>query len=154
MAQTKFYRGVGSATSLPETRHDGSIYIIDTNNNPTGDFDIGEMFVDIGSRRLRISPLASAANLEIYTETEILTINNQTSTRGLIYLIVSDTNGDELGYKIGDGKAFIVDLPFIAILTTQDKNNLLALVNNSISASYGDSIDNSGDGRLILSKVI
>ena len=150
MAQTKFYRGVGNATSLPETRHDGSIYIIDTNENPESKDGRGEMYVDIGNRRLQIAPPASAANMVKYNETGIAEIGGTTSSLGYIYLIVSDTLKDErgnpleIGYKIGDGNAYIVDLPMVDFLKVQ----------KYIQAYTGSITDNinsdPGDIRLIL----
>lgn len=152
MAQTKFYRGVDK-TSLPENRRDGAIYIIDTGeSSDTGSINDGrgEMYVDIGSRRLQISPPASAANIKSYTESDIARIGGSTSSLGNIYLIVSDTLTDEkgnpleIGYKIGDGNAFIRDLPMVDFLKVQ-----------KYIQAYADSTTDNvnkdpGDIRLIL----
>lgn len=152
MAQTKFYRGVDKS-SLPITPRDGAIYIIDTNENPGAKEGRGEMYVDIGNRRLQISPPTSAANIVKYTESAIAEIENTTSSLGYLYLIVSDTTGEELGYKIGDGNAYIVDLPFTTFITSEEKNNLQKLTNNSVSVAV-NSIQNSEDFNLKFSKAV
>lgn len=152
MAQTKFYRGVDKS-SLPNTPRDGAIYIIDTNENPGAKEGRGEMYVDIGNRRLQISPPASAANIVKYTETAIAEIGGTTSTLGYIYLITSDSTGAEIGYKIGDGNAFIRDLPFTTFITTQEKTNLQILTNNSVSVAV-NSIQDSEDLNLRFSQAV
>ena len=49
MAQIKFFRGSGQS-SIPSTKHDGSIYIVQNNGQNTGD-----IFVDISSsQRIKI----------------------------------------------------------------------------------------------------
>ena len=152
MAITKFYRGIDKS-SLPDSPRDGSIYIIDTGENPGANAGRGEMYVDVGNRRLQISPPASAANIVKYTESGIAEIGRTTSSLGYLYLIVSDTTGEEIGYKIGDGNAFIVDLPFTTFINTQEKNNLQTLTNNSVSVAV-NAIQNSEDLNLKFSKAV
>lgn len=111
MAQIKFYRG-GNESSLPNSPRDGSIYIIDTNENSALINGKGKMFVDVGNRRLQISPSDSVANVQKYTKTELAAIANTVSSLGQIYLIIDENDNDkELGFKIGDGDAYIIDLP-------------------------------------------
>ena len=152
MAQTKFYRGVDKS-SLPENRRDGAIYIIDTGENSGTNSGRGEMYVDIGSRRLQISPPSSAANIVKYSEASIAEIGGTTSSLGYIYLITSNSTGEEIGYKIGDGNAFIRDLPFTTFISNEEKINLQKLTNNSVSVAVS-SIQNSEDLKLEFSKAV
>lgn len=126
MAQTKFFRGVDEA-SLPLTKRDGAIYIIDPNPNSIGD-SRGKMFVDIGTKRLEISSPLSPVEFNVYTKAQIDSMGSNSSTLGEIYLI---TDNDELvGFKIGDGNAYIADLPTNNIYTDEDKQTLQDLVNS------------------------
>lgn len=121
MAQIKFFRGSGQS-SIPSTKRDGSIYVVQNNGQNTGD-----IYVDMSdSQRLKIE---SETVPEIRTTAEWHSNNfdsTHISVKGKIY-IYSDyqtvTRNNQTvnipGYKIGDGLAYIIDLPMSGALTTE-----------------------------------
>lgn len=121
MAQIKFFRGSGQS-SIPSTKTDGSIYVVQNNGQNTGD-----IYVDVSSsQRLKIE---SENMPEIKTTSEWHQNNfdsTHISVKGKIY-IYSDyqtiTQNNQTtnipGYKIGDGLAYIIDLPMCGALTVE-----------------------------------
>lgn len=136
-SQVKFFRGSGS--SLPQEQHDGAIYVVDTGETAVNGLTRGELYVDSGIKRLRIG----AQPVYIYTESQIATLIGVTSKKGAIY-IITDSNGEQIGIKIGDGNAYVIDLPTVDFLSIQRHVE-------AYSAPIIDEIDSgSGEVRLIL----
>lgn len=121
MAQVKFYRGeIG--TSLPSESINGAIFVIerDKENN------LGDIYVDMESgKRLHIKP---DSGFKVYDNTLI----NKISSLGEIYIILDD-NQNQTGIKVGDGKAYIGDLPIYPVIS-QDQ---IAFWNNKVNAFIG-----------------
>lgn len=104
---TLFKIARGTKTSLdnrPIT--DGTFYVI-----PTDD-EAGELYGDIGERRIKFGGGAIAKSTEEW-ETE-----DKRSARGTFY-IVSDAFEDAPALKIGDGVTNIKDLPIVTVSPTQ-----------------------------------
>lgn len=136
-SQVKFFRG--SESSLPQEQHDGAIYVVDTGEAAVNGLTRGELYVDSGIKRLRIG----AQPVYIYTESQIASLINVSSKRGAIY-IVTDSNGEQTGIKIGDGNAYVIDLPTVDFLSIQRHVE-------AYSAPIVDEINSgSGEVRLIL----
>lgn len=136
-SQVKFFRG--SESSLPQEQHDGAIYVVDTGEAAVNGLTRGELYVDSGIKRLRIG----AQPTYIYTESQMSTLIGIVSKRGAIY-IVTDSNGDQVGVKIGDGSAYIIDLPMVDFLSIQKHVK-------AYTAPIIDEINSgSGEVRLIL----
>ena len=114
--QVKFYRGT-AGTSLPDTHQDGSIFIIERRNSTDGIYTLGDMYVDINEgKRLHIIP---DSGFKFYTPS----IASQISVLGEVY-IVTDNNNEQIGVKIGDGLAYIGDLPqYSTLAVSTDKMN-------------------------------
>lgn len=148
MAQTKFFRGVDEA-SLPSTKRDGAIYIIDPGSTDGGR---GKMFVDIGAKRLEISSPLSPVEFKKYTKNEITNpqIGGLSSSLGTIYLITEfDENQVEkvVGFKIGDGNAYLRDLPLNTPYTEEDiqilenlRDKVIKIENNGFSVNVDETI--------------
>ena len=110
---------------LRKFKRDGSIYVVQNNGQNTGD-----IFVDISSsQRIKIE---SEVMPEIKTTAQWHANNFDSttiSTKGKIY-IYSDyqtiTENNETinipGYKIGDGLAYIIDLPMCGALTAEKED--------------------------------
>jgi len=142
MAQTKFFRGVDEA-SLPLTKRDGAIYIIDPTPNSADD-SRGKMFVDVGTKRLEISSPLSPAEFKTYTKAQINEVGSNSSTLGTFYLIID--NDEIVGFKIGDGNAYIADLPMNNIYTDEDKQTLQDLkskIAKGVSVNYRNNSENA-----------
>ena len=136
-SQVKFFRG--SESSLPQEQHDGAIYVVDTGEVAINGLTRGELYVDSGAKRLRMS----AQPIYIYTESQISTLIGVESVRGAIYIIV-DSVGNQIGIKIGDGNAYIIDLPTIDFSKIQKHvKAYTAPILNEVNSG-------SGEVRLIL----
>lgn len=150
-SQISFYRGAAGA-SLPEQKHDGAIYIVDSGDSlDDNGHGRGDLFVDVSSsKRLRITPDSSSVDIAMYTETEIANMINVTSIRGMIYIITDDEGEHQTGIKIGDGLAYINDLPTFGYFS----NQAITAFRKHVSAIAGSVLDEvnsgSGDYRLIL----
>lgn len=105
MAQVRFYRGEVGA-SLPNQTINGAIFIVerDAQNN------LGDIYIDMDSgKRLHIKP---DSDFKIYNNTLV----NKISSLGEIYIML-DENENQTGIKVGDGKAYIGDLPVYPVIT-------------------------------------
>ena len=146
MAQLKFYRGA-QGDSLP-VHQDGAIYIVDSGDTPVNGVATGKMYVDTqNNRRLGIS----GASVHKINKEDLANMANVPSTEGTIYLILEQKGEsnemEQVGIKIGDGLAYIVDLP----MYSQFDSDLIA---KHVTATLGNTIANvtgTGDNRLILS---
>lgn len=126
MAQIKFYRG-GQTASLPNTIEDGAIYVLD--NGDTS----GEIYTDINNQRIKIG--TGQSSIVVKTTQEWRAENPKTiSKSGTIYVFSDarsyeeeyEENGETLtrtvtvpGIKIGDGQAYVIDLPFSTVTAEQ-----------------------------------
>ena len=96
--KVRFYRGA-QGTSLPATHQDGAIFIIER----AGTNNLGDMYVDMDNgKRLHIIP-----------DSELITYNSSsmsgsTSTLGQVYIFQEQ---NKIGIAVGDGNAYIGDLP-------------------------------------------
>lgn len=103
--KVKFYRGA-QGTSLPTTTQDGAIFIIERLGSDGKGYGVGDIYVDMDQgKRLHIIP---DNNFSIYNSDP--SISGQTSKPGMLY-VVMDENNNQVGVKIGDGQAYIGDLP-------------------------------------------
>ncbi len=121
MAQVRFYRGEVGA-SLPNQTINGAIFIVerDAQNN------LGDIYIDMDSgKRLHIKP---DSDFKIYNNTLV----NKISSLGEIYIML-DENENQTGIKVGDGKAYIGDLPVYPVIT-QDQ---ITFWNNKVNAFIG-----------------
>lgn len=121
MAQVRFYRGEVGA-SLPNQTINGAIFIVerDAQNN------LGDIYIDMDSgKRLHIKP---DSDFKIYNNTLV----NKISSLGEIYIML-DENENQTGIKVGDGKAYIGDLPIYPVIT-QDQ---ITFWNNKVNAFIG-----------------
>ena len=121
MAQVRFYRGEVGA-SLPNETINGAIFIVerDAQNN------LGDIYIDMDSgKRLHIKP---DSDFKIYNNTLV----NKISSLGEIYIML-DENENQTGIKVGDGKAYIGDLPVYPVIT-QDQ---ITFWNNKVNAFIG-----------------
>lgn len=101
----KIARGTkASLDSRPIT--DGTFYVIPT------DGEAGELYGDIGNRRIKFGGGAVAKTAEEW-ESE-----DKQSAKGTFY-IVEDAYEDAPALKIGDGETNIADLPIVTISPTQ-----------------------------------
>lgn len=95
--RVRFYRGA-QGTSLPATHQDGAIFIIER----AGTNNLGDMYIDMDNgKRLHIVP-----DSEFITYDS--TMLNTTSSLGQVYLF-QETG--KTGIAVGDGQAYIGDLP-------------------------------------------
>jgi hypothetical protein len=120
MAKVRFYRG-GGASSLPQAPQDGAIFIVER-----GDSGLGDIYVDV----------SNAKRLHIVPDSELITYNSSmsgiVSTLGQPY-IFQETN--KIGIAVGDGQAFIGDLPVYnyTTVTTAIKNKVNAYLGTEYS---------------------
>ena len=123
--KVRFYRGA-QGTSLPETHQDGAIFIIER----AGTNNLGDMYVDMDNgKRLHIIP-----------DSELITYNStmsgNTSTLGQVYIFQeTDDQGNpiKVGIAVGDGNAYIGDLP---VYNFSVKNVLQNKVNAYLGTEY------------------
>ena len=108
MAQTKFYRG----TALPNTISDGSIYIIDLDNETTAQEGVGRLYVDINNNR-RLAIGGSDVQMNTAEELQNNNVGGIISKEGRLYILVEEQNNirHQVGVRIGDGLAYVRDLP-------------------------------------------
>lgn len=110
MALFKVYRGL--ASNLPSALHDGYAYFTT---------DDGKFYIDADNdgtvTRTLVNP--DAAGIRIATTSEWAAQTSLVSEEGIIYVYSDHQTKDGTnipGLKIGDGKAYVVDLPFIDTL--------------------------------------
>ena len=115
--KVKFFRGT-QGTNLPEQKQDGHIYIVERDAG----LQLGDIYVDISDhQRIHIAPESDWVE---YDES----MNGSQSTRGIVYVSGTYIEEDgqqkwkQLGVRIGDGKAFIGDLPIYTPLTIREKD--------------------------------
>lgn len=114
--RVRFYRGA-QGTSLPATHQDGAIFIIER----AGTNNLGDMYVDMDNgKRLHIVP-----DSEFITYDS--TMLNTTSSLGQVYLF-QETG--KTGIAVGDGQAYIGDLPVYDSTTK-------AILQNKVNAYTG-----------------
>ena len=113
--KVKFYRGA-QGTSLPATRQDGAIFIIERTGTDASGYNLGDMYVDMDNgKRLHIIP---DLGFKFYDASSML---SQTSVLGEVYIVTeTDENNNtiQVGIKVGDGNAYIGDLPQYPVITT------------------------------------
>lgn len=117
--QVKFYRGAAGA-SLPNSHQEGAIFILERVNGS----GLGDMYVDIeNGKRLHITP-----------DKEIIKYNNslqsEVSILGQVYLF-DGTISNKFGIAIGDGSAYIGDLP------TYNFQTMAGAIQNKVNAYLG-----------------
>lgn len=102
--RVRFYRGE-QGTSLPATRQNGAIFIIERFGSDSNGYSVGDMYVDMDNgNRLHIIP-----------DKEIIKYNSSTmsnviSQKGQTY-IFQEENPQKIGIAVGDGSSYIGDLP-------------------------------------------
>lgn len=136
--KVRFYRGAQGA-SLPATRQDGAIFIVERTGTDELGYNLGDMYVDMDNgKRLHIIP---DGELIIYKSS----MSGTTSTLGQVY-VFQESNKN--GIAVGDGKAYIGDLPvygcdFHEKIATAFKNKVNAylgteyLVQNQLNKDKG-----------------
>lgn len=126
MAQVKFFRGDQTA-SLPSTIDDGAIYVLDTGDNS------GDLYVDYNNQRMKIG--SGQSSIKTKTTQEWMAEEPKTISKlGAIYCFADaythteeyEEDGEIItrvvktpGLKIGDGQAYVVDLPFSTVSPEQ-----------------------------------
>jgi len=122
--KVRFYRGE-QGTSLPATRQNGAIFIIERFGSDSDGYSVGDMYVDMDNgNRLHIIP-----------DKEIITYNPQTmsniqSKLGQTYLF-QETNPRKIGIAVGDGNAYISDLK------VYDYDTITGVIKNKVNAYLG-----------------
>ena len=97
--KVRFYRGA-QGTSLPATRQNGAIFIIERSSN--NGYGVGDMYVDMDNgNRLHIVP---DSELVIYNSS----MSGEKSTLGQVYVFQESS---KKGIAVGDGTSYIGDLP-------------------------------------------
>ncbi len=119
--KVRFYRGA-QGTSLPATHQDGAIFIIER----AGTNNLGDMYVDMDNgKRLHIIP-----------DSELITYNSSmsgtTSTLGQVYVFQEP---NKKGIAVGDGNAFIGDLPIY-------NSVVKSVIQNKVNAYLGTEYSN------------
>ena len=121
--RVRFYRGAQGA-SLPAAHQDGAIFIVerDEANN------LGDMYVDMDSgKRLHIVPDSGYHSYPLGTTEWVSTLSKE----GAVYVIHDGTASEnQIAVKIGDGKAYIGDLPTYWAIPRE-------IVNSKINAYIG-----------------
>ncbi len=101
--KVRFYRGA-QGTSLPATKQDGAIFIIERAGTDESGNNLGDMYVDMDNgKRLHIIP---DKELIFYSSS----MSGTTSTLGQVY-VFQEQNPKKIGIAVGDGSAKIGDLP-------------------------------------------
>lgn len=117
--KVRFYRGAQGA-SLPATRQDGAIFIIER-DSVNG---LGDMYVDINNgKRLHIVP---DSEFIIYNSS----MSGTTSSLGQLYVF---QESNKTGVAVGDGSAYIGDLP---VYTSIVRNAVRNKVNAYLGTEY------------------
>ena len=125
--KVRFYRGA-PGTSLPATRQDGAIFIIERTGTDASGYNLGDMYVDMDNgKRLHIIP-----------DAELITYNSSmsgtTSTLGQVYVFQEQNKN---GIAVGDGKAYIGDLPVYDPTITETIAKHASAIQNKINAYLG-----------------
>ena len=152
MAQIKFYRG-GQNTSLPATRRDGAIYIKQTGAEE------GEIWIDLNQQRIKLGGDKNVDSSMVYTDTTENWNSRRTlvSENGAIYVYedltesAADSDVSIPGIKIGDGSAYLIDLPFLTVGVTEIDREFW---NNKVDcyAMARDLTDESEDRTLVFTR--
>ena len=117
--RVRFYRGE-QGTSLPATHQNGAIFIIER----AGTNNLGDMYVDMDNgKRLHIIPDSELVTYEP-------TMSGTTSTLGQIYVFQEP---NKTGVAVGDGSAYIGDLPIYNLAV---KNAIYNKVNAYLGTEY------------------
>lgn len=131
--KVRFYRGA-QGTSLPATKQDGAIFIIERAGTDESGNNLGDMYVDMDNgKRLHIIP---DKELILYNSS----MSGTTSTLGQVY-IFQEQNPKKIGVAVGDGSAKIGDLPVYnhTTITAAIKNKVNAYLGteyNDLSSAY------------------
>lgn len=119
MAQIKFYRGA-QGSSLPSYQ-DGAIFVIARNDTE------GDVYVDINNgKRLHITPNQTVVS-HTTAEWSALGVNKSEAGKVYVYTDYDSVVRDGVTYpvpaiKVGDGNAYITDLPFHYVVTQEKAN--------------------------------
>ena len=107
MSLVKFFRGSTDVSNL--AHNEGSIFVI------ARDDSHGDIYVDVEQgKRLHIIPESPVINLTA-------PISNQLrSEAGKVYYIDNGA-GKDPSFKVGDGNAYVVDLPIFTAVTADEK---------------------------------
>lgn len=157
----RFYRG-SSGTELPPIQNGGIFVVerpgVDKNNSQYG---LGDIYVDIdNARRLHIVP---DSDFVIFDDS----MTNQKSVLGEVYIVVRDKldpitgepvldeHGDvvqiQAGVRIGDGLAYVGDLPLYdadVYSTVQNIVNTVDDISNTV-----DDISNTVQNKIVHTKI-
>lgn len=152
MAQVKFYRG-DQLSSLPNTLEDGAIYLLDKGSSA------GELYADINNQRVKIG--TGQSSIIVKTTAEWNAENPKTISKNGVMYIVSDANSYEEEYiennetltrtvyvpgvKIGDGSAYVVDLPFVNITSEQ-----VNFWNNKVNCYLETELNEQGNNETLI----
>lgn len=129
--KVRFYRGA-EGTSLPDTRQDGAIFIIQR-----GKSGLGDMYVDIDN----------ATRLHIAPDSEITTYNSSMSgTESVLGQVYVFQEPNKIGIAVGDGHAYIGDLPVYnyTAVTTAIKNKVNAYLGTEYNNLSSDKKQTDG----------
>ena len=132
MSLVKFYRGSANV-SLP-AHNEGSIFVI------TRDDSHGDIYVDVEEgKRLHIIPDSPITYLTA-------PISNQLRSEvGKVYYIDNGA-GKDPSFKVGDGNAYVVDLPIFTAVTAEEK----AFWNHKVDAYIQSEIIDGGSNEVLV----
>lgn len=152
MAQVKFYRG-DQLSSLPNTLEDGAIYLLDKGNSA------GELYADVNNQRVKIG--TGQSSIITKTTAQWNAENPKSISKSGVMYIFSDANSYEEEYtendetltrtvyvpgiKIGDGSAYVVDLPFVNVTSEQ-----INFWNNKVNCYLEPEIIEDGDNETLI----
>lgn len=126
--KVRFYRGE-QGTSLPATRQNGAIFIIERFGSDGNGYSVGDMYVDMDNgNRLHIVP---DQPFQVYTSNQ----SGNVSTRGSLYVEYEkdENNHNKITnayVRVGDGNAYIGDLPVYS-------TRLYDAIKNKVNAYLG-----------------
>lgn len=136
--KVRFYRGE-QGTSLPATRQNGAIFIIERFGSDSNGYSVGDMYVDMDNgNRLHIIP-----------DKEIIKYNSSTmsnviSQKGQTY-IFQEENPQKIGIAVGDGSSYIGDLP---VWGYEIKEKIKEAVKQKVNAYLGTEYLGLGSEKL------
>ena len=123
--KVRFYRGAQGA-SLPATKQDGAIFILERSGSTDGSYTLGDMYVDMDNgKRLHIIP---DSEFVVYNSSMVQT----ESTLGQVYLF---QESDKKGIAVGDGSAYIGDLP---VYNSSVRSAIQSKVNAYLGTEYSN----------------
>lgn len=130
MASVQFFRG-GAASALPESKIDGAIFVVERDSTN----HLGDIYVDISNaQRLHIKP---QNDYVVYSSS----LTNVQSTPGTLYAIL-DENDNLVNFKVGDGNAYIGDLPSFTAITSDKQTSWSYKINAYTGTEYNTLYNN------------